>query len=57
MGWRVLQKKGFSMGNAQTILNSWFKSGLLVEREQHNPDRRKDERVVRLDPSKLPGSL
>ena len=53
----VLQKKGFSMGNAKTILNSWFKSGLLVEREQHNPERRKDERVVRLDPSKLPGSL
>jgi len=52
----VLEDRDFELPQAREIVRTWFKSGVLTSEEYENPARRKTEKGVFVDFTKLPSA-
>jgi hypothetical protein len=52
----LLEDEGVSVGACKSILRTWLRNGLLFEAEYTNPKRRKPERGLFVDATKMPSS-
>lgn len=52
----LLEDEGVSVGACKSIMRTWLRNGLLFEAEYTNPKRRKPERGLFVDATKMPSS-